>query len=750
MPDTHGFQVIAAVSEKFLHEILKASWESGGKTEQGTIRHSYDIPAGTTFGSFTVKDGHVEIQKDKLKIGLVPPDKVKLTVAAAGHAELQTAGLASIKLQDITADVEVTAPVEHLTGPGHGPHDVGVNLVPPPTTTVKMTGQKPDAKLDQLMVEQLRLLAKTLPNLPALPGVTIVYKSKPAYTATELLELLEDTTHQIEVVKIAGPPPRLILKVPVLFSCYSIVPIPDPETPPVMEGFAAEAKLVVDAKLEDDPTAPGGYLLKVNAPGTVIDATDITPTGAVDQFTRNGKRLGVEFDNIVRDHIIARGKDYLKQLGDLGVSVPTVASIENSLADFISKQLSTDVGFIPIWPPKAAGGLALTISNVKARVFSDSMVLAINADSGADENLLGGTIPFGRDLAFVISAAGLQNIFEQIKQKENLFRRYSGDGHDFDLKSLSIALKTGAIHLEGSMTVIDAILCFDVDATFTDDVHLSWGSKGELIPKADTPDVDTDLSIAAWVITLIIGFLTLGGVGVVIAAIIDKICEEVAANIGTDIVEDPSFTAVAAWPNDLPKIGDVKATFDNPIDIDRKESVFQGRWRHDYDHEQVCRHAGGSRRGGRTAQNCAGDADTLTAGNTHPSATHEWDLGDGTRATGASVTHTYPGPGFYIVKLSTTVNQPGGARTRDFAELRVENAPPVVDAGPPLTVDEGTPLAVAGSFTDKGWLDKHTAEWFWGDNDPPQPGTVVEKSTYRWCTGRWTRRIPGETRATSP
>ncbi|MET0552579.1 MAG: PKD domain-containing protein [Vicinamibacteria bacterium] len=118
---------------------------------------------------------------------------------------------------------------------------------------------------------------------------------------------------------------------------------------------------------------------------------------------------------------------------------------------------------------------------------------------------------------------------------------------------------------------------------------------------------------------------------------------------------------------------------------------------------------------------------TLTAARQHPAATHEWDLGDGTTATGPAVKHTYPTAGFYIVKLSTVVNQPGGAQTRDFDEVRVENVAPQVNAGPGLTVNEGTPLLLSGSFTDPGWLDTHTATYFFGDDSPAEAAAVTEK-----------------------
>jgi hypothetical protein len=125
------------------------------------------------------------------------------------------------------------------------------------------------------------------------------------------------------------------------------------------------------------------------------------------------------------------------------------------------------------------------------------------------------------------------------------------------------------------MTVINAIaFSIDVDATFKVDVHLAWAKGNKLIATPDTPDVDTNLSVLAWVVSLILGFFTFGGMGVVIAFIVNKICEEVAANIGSDITKDPNFTAVAGWPETLPEIGDVKADFDNPIDINTDGLLF--------------------------------------------------------------------------------------------------------------------------------------------------------------------------------
>jgi PKD domain-containing protein len=118
---------------------------------------------------------------------------------------------------------------------------------------------------------------------------------------------------------------------------------------------------------------------------------------------------------------------------------------------------------------------------------------------------------------------------------------------------------------------------------------------------------------------------------------------------------------------------------------------------------------------------------TLSAGVPHPDATYAWDLGDGTTATTPSVTHRYGDDGFYVAKLTVVVHQPGGARTRDFALIKVVNVAPTVDAGPGRTVHEGQVVPFAATFTDPEWLDSHEATWFWGDAQAPEAGTIVER-----------------------
>jgi PKD repeat protein len=109
--------------------------------------------------------------------------------------------------------------------------------------------------------------------------------------------------------------------------------------------------------------------------------------------------------------------------------------------------------------------------------------------------------------------------------------------------------------------------------------------------------------------------------------------------------------------------------------------------------------------------------------------TIEWDFGDGTSEVGEMAPdHSYGDNGVYTATLTVTDDEGGfGSDTRT---ITVSNVAPVVEAGPDLTVNEGTLLPLAGSFKDPGWLDTHTIEWDFGDGSPPTSGSLTPSHTY--------------------
>lgn len=99
----------------------------------------------------------------------------------------------------------------------------------------------------------------------------------------------------------------------------------------------------------------------------------------------------------------------------------------------------------------------------------------------------------------------------------------------------------------------------------------------------------------------------------------------------------------------------------------------------------------------------------LSATSTEAGGTFTWDFGGGLTRTGQSVTHAFPDNGFLPVTLTHT--SASGAVGSVAFTVTVTNAPPVPSAGADRTVEEGTPVDFAGTFTDPGAGDTHSFLW---------------------------------------
>lgn len=101
--------------------------------------------------------------------------------------------------------------------------------------------------------------------------------------------------------------------------------------------------------------------------------------------------------------------------------------------------------------------------------------------------------------------------------------------------------------------------------------------------------------------------------------------------------------------------------------------------------------------------------------------TVEWSFGDGATAEGTlTPTHVYGDNDTYTVTL--TVTDDDGDSASNTMIVTVQNAPPVVDAGPDHVDNEGNPITFTATYSDPGTLDTHTATVDWGN------GTVEEFS----------------------
>jgi PKD repeat protein len=93
--------------------------------------------------------------------------------------------------------------------------------------------------------------------------------------------------------------------------------------------------------------------------------------------------------------------------------------------------------------------------------------------------------------------------------------------------------------------------------------------------------------------------------------------------------------------------------------------------------------------------------------------TYEWELGDGTTATGPNIEHVYEQPGTYTVELTVT-DQEGNVDTDMITVTVGDTTAPIADAGEELAVEEDSPMSLDGSnSTDNAAIVSYV--WAFGD-----------------------------------
>jgi PKD repeat protein len=94
---------------------------------------------------------------------------------------------------------------------------------------------------------------------------------------------------------------------------------------------------------------------------------------------------------------------------------------------------------------------------------------------------------------------------------------------------------------------------------------------------------------------------------------------------------------------------------------------------------------------------------------------YRWDFGDGERANGFNVSHSYSAPGLYTVEL-TVVDMRGGTTTcGTTAEIVAFNDPPICHAGGPYLATLGQPVTFDGSASSDPEGEILSYRWQFGD-----------------------------------
>jgi hypothetical protein len=532
----------------------------------------------------------------------------------------------------------------------------------------------------------------------------------------------------------------------------------------LQDPMGIETRILITAPFQQ---LPG--MLRARFDQATVAVDTIAPAGPAHgmegpHYTTNKTTLlglpgGINLDTLLQAEIRKQGEAMVAAIGLREVTVPTVAEIEAAIAKFFHHELAGR-GRLAVWTPTDAPEVELTIQNVAARVLPTALVIAVNATDGADLGAITDFVPAGQEFAIQLSRARVDAAIAKARDDSDMTdgdlpRTMSADDHDVKLRELDVFLVDSAIRMTGDVTVIDAILgSIDVDATFESNIGLAWedlpGGKQRLhdVPQGD-PDIDPEESVAMWVIGLLVGLLTGGLAGGVIALIVLIIVQTVISNVaeavGGSLVTDEisgKVIGLSGWPDRLTRIGFVTTHFNNPVVVDTSGLLIAGTVTVVSACENTAiafAYSGGS------YSTSAAALLLMTAHTTHADAAYSWLPGDGTPLQPVrDINHRYTASGTYVAKHALLMQQPGGVRTRHFAIVTVRNVPPVVDAGPDITVDEGEVVTLVGRFRDIEYSDTHETSWTFGDHQGAAAGVVQETHlppeavgtstvTHAWC-----------------
>lgn len=733
MANTQGFEIVSELTLDVLRQILKAAWKSADDASgTGVIPEKIEIPSSTAFGPYQVKTGTVQIPQEGLDITAVPEDNAfEIKMDTLFHIEIENPPIPSATFFDIEAEVRIKTPVANL-----GPTELGVDFsgLSDDDVSVNITSGDPvgpitDAVVEEYVHEQLRSSSGINKIIDPIPISFAVYDMNVR------VEMYDDETDPAKTasVQITGPD-----EVEVTIPCYMRFYDIEGGTPPA----TLESPMGIDAKIkmtaEYEQT---GDVVKAKLSEADVELTDVTPTAGTEGVNYNLNKtkadfVGVDLENLIKTQFSAQAASHLQGMGDAEVTVPSLNQIEDFTENRIKEELvSRD--HISIWEPEPppVDDEGVEINDVAPKVLNEGLAIAINAGSSTNIDALIFFVPDNRDFAIAISDEKVESEMEDAVKDEYGTLPTDLDpveGHDVTLKKLELNLISGAIKIEGDVTVKDAIAgSIDVDANFEAEAGLRWkdAPEGQIIEPFLKGDPDVDLSLLAWILSFLIGFITFGIIGGIIVVVVLSIAEDIAEKVGGKVIRDDvtgQLKGIGAWPQTLKGIGTIESRFENPIEIRSSGIVFAGTMEILSTRQQALTdHAdshGPYMIDSAMAANFEGGAEKAKT-------SVNWDFDDGNSASVRKPVHQYAKSGLYIAKFQVEVSDLGKVTTRHFAEVYVKNAVPKVTLPSSLTVDEGEEFTLEGSFTDANWVDTHTVVVDWGDNTALEDLSVKETNS---------------------
>jgi hypothetical protein len=582
--NTQGFDVAAELSVPLLNQILQASWTSGGPPDApGTIPHSFDIPPNTMIGSYTIAKGHAEIPLSGLSVAMAPAiNGINLQLGLTIQLQIASPPVPAATMFTLTSNVQALLPL------GNMPGTINVGLIvdglPASSVTATLTSGDPfTANLGAYFSQYVDLLyaqgkiPSTFSKLAA--NVSL-------YTVDVYGDIYDDPNDPNKKINatISGDMTSATISLPIHVMMTNINPTDPSNTPYLPQPIGVVTRVDITAPFSVSAT---GFTLDLSHPTVNVHPLTPAPSPEYDPEGPNYVDATTHFGFIsallppaLTTEIQSTATNLATSLGSQTVSHPTVAQIQDAIATAVWQQLLSH-GNLPVWTPQTVG--PVTINDTAPKALADALAIGIDAGSGANKDALTNFLPAGRNFAVGINAPKVLALVEQqihLPESQGGFGPdfphtphvvHNVDGHDARVTRLDVSLTT-AIHLDGDVTVINAILgSIDVDASFTEDIGLEWvpGPTGGQQMKTDPGTPSVSEGLLAWILSFIIGFVTFGVIGAIIALVVVAIITSIANAIGSKAVVNGvgAVTGIGAWPGELPGVGTVAATFEDPVVI---------------------------------------------------------------------------------------------------------------------------------------------------------------------------------------
>jgi len=436
---------------------------------------------------------------------------------------------------------------------------------------------------------------------------------------------------------------------------------------------------------------------------------------------------------------------------DYEVFVPGNDAIAGIIREAAKQELNNwgadNNGRLHLYTPNAVENSPIEIIDFDVVVKPGFLAVLFNPMQGytPDPNAVDNFIPTDKKFAQALAEPVVQEMIDSALQEKVLDENgcsgwpctfdHEIEGHEVTLTNKpSFELKNGYIQMNGSAEVaVDCWFDPDVDYEAKVNFHFETDSEGNKVIAPNVYDEDVDLSCLDWFlgfIILVYGWIAL----IVVNVVIESVGGEVVSAEGDKIAEGTKYLA-----GEIHGVGGVTTELDQ-IDVVPEGIILSGGTfvaTATFPLTVVPSDSGAPYAG------LAASPIKLEAVYPHPKGRYHWELGDGSVADGFEIEHVYVDNGIYIVRLTTTVDDPHGVATHHFARVRALNVPPAVDAGPDITAKEGEVIHFMGHFTDAEWVDTHVARWSWGDesmdigqvdetHDPPQAEGVV-RGEHAYC-----------------